>query len=64
MLLFSSLGCGWGLRAYRHLGRRAVLQYQVSEFLTLQAWRMVDGVKVLVWTMHLEEIQGGEESSD
>lgn len=50
MLLISSLHCGLGTGAYRHLGRRGDLQYQVSEFLTVQAWIMVDGVKVLVWS--------------
>lgn len=61
--LFHPFVVGWGLGAYRRLGRRGVLQYQVSGFLTVQAWRMVDGVEVLVWTMHLEETQGGKERS-
>lgn len=50
MLLIPFLRCGLGTGAYRHLGRRGDLQYKESEFLNVQAQRMVDGVKVLVWS--------------
>lgn len=61
--LLYSFPVGWGLGAYGHLGSRGVLQDQLFEFLTVQVWRTIDGLKVLVCTMHLEELQGGEEIS-